>query len=47
MPPFTDAQTTLLQRLETKRTTVAENTGTLAARKRQEGKKIEVRRAVR
>eukprot|EP00043_Microstomoeca_roanoka_P007809 m.75530 g.75530 ORF g.75530 m.75530 type:complete len:907 (-) comp13986_c2_seq1:93-2813(-) len=42
MPPFTDAQTTLLQRLETKRTTVAEATGNLAARKRQAGKKIEL-----
>ncbi|EGD77446.1 adaptor protein complex AP-2 [Salpingoeca rosetta] len=42
MPPFSDAQTTLLQRLETKRTTVTEKTGTLAARKRQEGKKIEL-----
>lgn len=43
MPPFTDAQTTLLQRLETKRTTVAEKTGTLAARERQSGMKIEAR----
>eukprot|EP01147_Barroeca_monosierra_P004171 gene4171-6518_t len=42
MPPFSEEQTTLLQRLETKRTTVTEATGTLAARKRQEGKKIEL-----